>query len=99
MNDCCAAANIPPLFSGGVLSSDAMKDIWPHFKTAFQPDIRGTRSEDLVSLADAAHVQVCFDKSPRSHSKEWDDIMAQAQAQLSCASRGTIFSHRMICIT
>lgn len=49
MQNCCAAANLPHLFTGGSVPEE-IKELWPFFEQAFQADNRGTRLSDILAF-------------------------------------------------
>lgn len=57
MHDCCAAANLPPLFTEGALPEE-IRELWPAFEKAFRSDSRGTLLNDIFAFGESAAVKV-----------------------------------------
>jgi hypothetical protein len=67
MHDCCAAANLPPVFCDGSLP-EAVQETWPAFQHAFRERNRGTRLNDILAFGKSAAFQVSVAaKRPNRH--------------------------------
>lgn len=75
MHDCCAAANLPPVFCDGSLP-EAVQEIWPAFQQAFREKNRGTRLNDILAFGKSGAFQVSVAAKP-PNSRETSLLLAK----------------------
>lgn len=83
MRDCCAAANLPPLFLEGSLPKE-IEQLWPAFEKAFRSDNRGTNLGDMLAFSSSSSTQVL----PQSRLPKLDEGTALIRKHLNARASG-----------